>query len=107
MSESNSDSNRVYILPVIALLGMFGILLFGINLWYQIDESIDFSILHKQIMTNQTFVDEMDCNKVILTRNVLNQVNSPTQQDEVIILRVHFDQIAIDKKCEVDDEVKK
>ena len=104
MSEENSKTS--YLVPVICLVSMVGILLFGINIWFQIDESIDFGILHQQIMTNQTFVDEMDCEKVILTRNVLERINSPTQQNEVIILRVHFDQLIIDKKC-LDDEVKK
>jgi len=103
MSETQKSS---YLIPVIALVAMIGITLYGINLWFQIDDSIDFNILHEQIMTNQTFVDEMSCEKIILSSSVLNQLNSPRQQDVVIELRADFDQLIIDKKCNV-DEVKK
>jgi len=107
MSERSNSNRSLYLLPVLALVAMVGIALYGINLWYQIDDSIDFSILHEQIMTNQTFVDQMDCNKVILTHNVLDSIRSPTQQDEVIQLRADFDQLIIDKNCGIESEIKK
>lgn len=99
MSERSNSNRSSYLIPVIAIVAMIGITFYGINLWYQIDDSIDFSILHEQIMTNQTFVDEMSCEKVILSSSVLNQLNSPRQQDVVIQLRADFDKLIIDKKC--------
>lgn len=92
-----------YFLPLVAIGISGSVLAFGLYLNDRIDSAIDYDILHQQIMTNQTFVDEMDCDKVILTHDILDQVNSPNQQDEVIQLRADFDQLIIDKKCEVDE----
>lgn len=92
--------NPDYKIPVIGFILMTGLLGFGIFLWYAIDTSTDLSILHNQIMNNQTFVDEMPCKKITLTQETLRLMISPTQQDMVEQLKIDFDKLYENKKCD-------
>lgn len=92
--------NPDYKMPIIGFISMAGVLGLGIFLWYTIDTSTDLSILHNQIMNNQTFVDEMPCKKIILTQKTLQLMISPTQQDMVEQLKIDFDKLYEEKGCE-------
>ena len=54
----------------------------GIWIYYNVDSAIDYNILHNAIMTNQTYVDELTCDKIQESRQILPLVTSPTQQNE-------------------------
>jgi hypothetical protein len=50
-------------------------------------------------MTNQTFVDSMNCETIIITKNALDVTLSPTQQDEVNQLKIDFKRLYEEKEC--------
>jgi hypothetical protein len=75
----------------------------GFHLWYTIDDNLDYEFLHDQIMTNQTFVDNMGCRKIILTDNALHRIISPEKQDQVDILKADFEKL----RAECDQEIRK
>ena len=78
---------------------MVGFLSFIVYNYYTLDSAIDYSILHNKIMTNQTFVDEMTCAKVITTKNTLILLRSLSQQNEVEQLKIDFDRLYKEKGC--------
>lgn len=82
-----------------AFVFVTGMAIFGTWLWFQIDGAVDYNIIHVQIMTNQTYVDEMPCEKITTTRKLLSQLYSPTQQDEVEQLKIDFKELDELKHC--------
>lgn len=94
-SIMDSFSKQLTILCIVTatILGV------GIYIWFGLDSSMDFNILHNQIMTNQTFVDSLDCEKIIIIKNSLDLALSPTQQDEINQLKIDFKRLAEEKEC--------
>ena len=74
-------------------------IIFGVYLLYAVDSVIDYDILNEQFATNQTFVDSLDCEKIILSINALEPLFSPMQQDEVKQLLQNFRQVKLEKEC--------
>ena len=91
--------NKEYVMPIIGLCVVSIFAIYGTITLFQLDNSIDFSILHNQIMTNQTFVDEMDCKKVLLSLDAVKNIISPTQQNEVNQLVIDFENLKQEKNC--------
>ena len=88
-----------YFFPLIAIGMLVGLTVYGIYSWYELDSAIDFDILNNQFATNQTFIDSLDCEKIILSINTLNMFISPTQQDEVKQLQKNFEDVKVQKGC--------
>jgi len=88
-----------YFFPLIAIGMLVGLTVYGIYSWYELDSAIDFDILNNQFATNQTFIDSLDCEKIILSINTLNMLISPTQQDEVKQLQKNFEDVKVQKGC--------
>lgn len=93
------NMDRPFKLLLVFLISSLIFLGFGIYIYYGLDSAIDYNILHEQIMTNQTFVDEMTCDKIILTRDILPFTTSPTQQDEIEQLKIDFERLYQQKGC--------
>lgn len=91
--------NKDLLSPLIGLCIVSVFVIYGTVTWFQLDDSIDYSILHNLIMTNQTFVDEMDCKKVLLTLGAVKNIISPTQQNEVNQLVIDFENLKVEKNC--------
>ena len=91
--------NKDYVMPIIGLCIVSIFAIYGTITLFQLNSSVDFSILHNQIMTNQTFVDEMDCKNVLLSLGAVKNIISPTQQDEVNQLIIDFENLKQEKNC--------
>lgn len=93
---NETPSIKPMILMFIIILGFMG---FGIYIWWSLDDAIDPNILHNQIMTNQTYVDNLSCDKISLTKNTLSMTWSLRQQNEIEQLKVDFDRLYKEKNC--------
>jgi len=102
MSE-RPDRRRWLALPILAIGLALTMLVIGTTLNERIDESIDYSILHEQIISNQTFVDLMTCDDVKFQKALVEQINSPNQQDEVLQLRSDYKKLLSDKRCPTEE----
>lgn len=74
-------------------------LVMGVYLFYATDSTIDYSIVTNLIRTNATYVEEIDCEKIDLTINLLQITVSPTQQDEVKELLIEMENLHELKRC--------
>jgi hypothetical protein len=84
-----------FIILIIAGFFMFG---FGLVILDNINDSLDLNIIIQQIKTNQTYVDNLNCIKILQMSNLLESpLNTMDHSDELIYeLQIIYDE----KHCE-------
>ena len=85
-------------IPITLGVGL-AILAGGLYIWFELDSQVDISFIHDQIISNQTFVDSLDCEKITITLNALDQMISPTQQADIVIVQEDFMKLKLEKNC--------
>lgn len=100
IAEGKPDHNlrRLIIIFVV----MIGMLAFGVYIWYEVSDNLDYEKWHIMLTTNQTYVDSFGCDKVEKSLALLNQAVSPRPEHNKMIEQIKLDykQVGLEKKCD-------